>query len=204
MGSGNSPYREQYSWSWVANDLPNVKYGELHDQGERHYVFAQGNWTPVKEIPTERKVINYKGRGTHLFTERDEIENDKGEKKAVVSKAAFLEADVDVKVNFAEKSLIGEITPINVPDEIKPETVMKNPDRKPWMGGVKPTVIKATITDNKFEGFEYGSKTEVKGGFFGPNASEVGGVYVRESPKESEKWTEDNYDTQGAFGAKQQ
>lgn len=215
LGSGSSPYREHGSWSWVGNDLKNAKYGELHDAGERHYQFAQGMSTPEDKMPKERGIVQYRGKGTHTFNELDEIELPDPEgnmkKEIVVTRHAFLEADVDLKVDFGEKTLIGEVTPINVPDEIKPENITdktKNPNGKPWHGGVRPTIIKAVITDgNRFKGDQYLDdtvKTEVEGGFYGEGAEEIAGVYYRKKVDDPKKWSPENYPTRGVFGVKKQ
>lgn len=189
LGSGNDPYRKHGSWSWIGNDLQHAKYGELYDQYEKDYIFAQGEDTPEKQMPTERKEVNYKGQGTHLFTKRELIDVN-GSKVPAVVDAAFLEAEVDVKVNFGEKTMIGEVRPKDVPARIQND--------------VRTTVLKATIKDNRFEGTENKNDTKVRGAFYGPNAEEMAGTYIRVSPKEHEKWTDENYDTHGVFGVKKQ
>lgn len=188
LGSGNDPYRKHGSWSWIGNDLQHAKYGEIHDEYENHYIFAQGGDTPEKQMPTERKEVSYKGQGTHLFIKREVVNS--GNPPVSPLEPVFLEADVDMKVNFGEKTVIGEVRPKDVPASIQND--------------VRTTVLKATIKDNRFEGTENKNNTKVRGAFYGPNAEEMAGTYVRESPKEKEKWTDENYDTRGVFGVKKQ
>lgn len=186
LGSGNDPYVKPHgAWSWIGNDLKNAKYGEIHDPYEHHYVFMQGNETQSNELPTDRKEVTYIGNGTHRYT-KIAVQDD----KPVVLDDRFLEADVEVKVKFGEKSLIGKISPRNVPDEIKND--------------VRDTIIKATIQDGRFSGTEKSHKTEVQGAFYGPNASEMAGAYVRKLPDDLKKLNAENYPTRGVFGATKQ
>ena len=143
------------TWSIIGNQLQHAKFGELYDEYEKHYRFAQGELTPESAVPTSRGQVKYSGFSTYTPNA-----GAAGVKENVKKgKSEFI-------VDFGEKSVIGQIQPGQA-------------------GDFDPITLKAVITTgNQFQGLNpipegksTSSKAVVQGGFYGPNAEEMAGIY---------------------------
>lgn len=125
--------------------MPNTQFGVFADKENNNtYVFTQGYLTPEKNMPAGGEV-RYTGLSAYHLTNK----TFNGSNWAVYG--------VDLKANFANKTLKGELTMSNEPS----------------------IVIDTKISGNSFSS-DNNSDTQVKGHFYGEKAQELGGVYVNE------------------------
>lgn len=174
-GSGSSPYRKDVNtFSTIGNQLQYAKFGELYDEFEKRYQFAQGELTPNEKIPTEFKDVVYKGYATYNGSLKEP------DVKPKTAKSEF-------RVNFGERTVIGQIQPEKVGDfdNVTLKAVLKKDE------------------PNQFEGINGDSENRmtVQGGFYGPNAEEMAGLYYS-SPQGGIDYEQmDPEKPSGTFGA---
>ena len=171
------------TWSVIGNQLQHAKFGELYDEYEKHYRFAQGELTPESSVPTSRGQVKYSGFSTYT----PNIEAAGVKENVKKGKSEFI-------VDFGEKSVIGQIQPGQA-------------------GDFDPITLKAVITTgNQFQGLNIiredkstSSKAVVQGGFYGPNAEEMAGVYFYSTDETiSPADKVDGTKPRGTFGATKQ
>lgn len=141
-----------------------IRWGFVDDpQVTKKYIVSTGiNPTLTENLPNTNN-ITYRGYAVHMYS-----------KDGSKSLSDLIESKAEFTVNFADKNLVGQISPL------------------PKLSSFTPVKLEAKIENNYFKGNANGIETE--GAFFGPNAEEMTGSYIRQTDEPA----------LGVFGAKKQ
>lgn len=152
--------------------------------------FLQGERTPVAQIPVSSGNVRYQGTWqAHIISKAGFVWGEAPNNKKGGSRAVF---DVD----FAKKVINGTLTADN---RISPTFTINGQINGNGFTGTAKTDPNGFIFDPQSSANQVRaniSNAEVKGGFYGPNASELGGIIHSKNPGED--------GVVGSFGAKRQ
>lgn len=193
-GTSTAPYAQDTSKSWrKIAALKYAKYGEIHDEYEKHHIFAHGESTPKDKIPTTRAEVRYTGNALHTLDA----------KKAAEEGLRPTEASSEFLVNFGDRTLTGVIKPKPDGTQFAPislKATLDQNDSSRFEG--KDT---AEVPSNMVNGLDGYHGASIKGGFYGPNAEEIAGAYYKVIGKSaSTQGKEVINTTHGTFGASKQ
>lgn len=174
-GTSTAPFAQDSSKSWrkIATDLKYARYGEIHDEYEKHHLVVTGHVTENDKMPTANEEVVYKGKALHT----------KDSYTAAAEGKRPITADSEFRVNFHQHTLAGTIKPVAGATGDNDFT---------------PVTLKGTIKGNYFEGTDTADVAEnysilttsngkelvktganTKGYFYGPNAEEIAGAYSK-------------------------
>lgn len=146
-----------------------LKFGEL-SVGTSNSVFLQGERTAEKAVPTEG-TAKYLGNWVGYITGKD-------------SSKSFNEAQdvADFDIDFKNKTVKGKLTTQGRQDPVF--SITGNISGNGWTG--KASTTKADAGGYKIDSSSTGKSivikdAEVTGGFYGPNATEMGGSFVHKN-----------------------
>ena len=131
------------------------------------YVYAQGELTPINEIPHTGEV-RYLGLSSYHVNNETLNEGASG-----VNPPRWGIVGIDMTANFDEKKVDGRLVAEGYPDD----TLAK---------------LEGKISGNQFSGTKDG--TTMQGAFFGKNADEMGGIYVNQERGFSGAFSARNWD----------
>lgn len=167
-------YRDSTTtWKVVGNQLQYAKFGEVFDEYEKRYRFAQGDATASDQMPTVRGEVKYSGYSTY----NSKMEYDT---KPIKGKSEFI-------VDFGERAIIGQIQPQQAGD-FNPITV-------------KGVITQNSSSFEGINPDQDSNQAVMKGSFYGPNAAEMAGIYYYSTDKSISESSIDEAKPMGTFGA---
>lgn len=146
-----------------------LKFGEL-SVGDSHSVFLQGERTAEKAVPTEG-TAKYLGNWVGYITGKD-------------SSKSFNEAQdvADFDIDFKSKTVNGKLTTKGRQDPVF--SITGNISGNGWTGTASTTKANAggyNIDSNSTNKSIVIENANVTGGFYGPNANEMGGSFTHDT-----------------------
>lgn len=171
------------------SNLDYLKFGTLQTAGggsQNTAFFFQGERTPESAVPTSGSA-QYKGSWqAYILSSGGTFANESPNNKEGGSRAAFT-------VDFGGKTLKGTLT---ADDRALPSFTVEAALAGNGFAGTAKTGKDGFNLDPGGSGATVHLNAEVKGGFYGPNAAELGGVFHGGKPGEDQ--------VGGSFGAKRQ
>lgn len=175
-GTSTAPYAQDTSKSWrkIATDLKYARYGEIHDEYEKHHVVVTGFNTPSDKMPTANEEVVYKGKALH----------NKDTYTAARDNTRPFSADAEFRVNFHEHTLAGTIKPragASADEQFTPISLKGKIEGNTFEGTDSARVDNnyTILTTDKGEKERVFTPAHTKGAFYGPNAEEMAGVYMK-------------------------
>lgn len=184
--------KKTYQVEACCSNLSYVKFGMYYEDNEKknknetgqYHQFLLGHRTPSSQIPTTMGNVTYRGSWFGY------IGDDKTSYSATGDKRQDNNALAEFDVDFASKKLTGELKRANTGNTVFRINATFQKGSNDFTGTATATnfVIDGNNSQNK--NTQINITTEVKGAFYGPKASELGGYFTYNgkdtTPKNSE------------------
>lgn len=172
--------KKTYQVEACCSNLSYVKFGMYYEDNEKknknetgqYHQFLLGHRTPSSQIPTTMGNVTYRGSWFGY------IGDDKTSYSATGDKRQDNNALAEFDVDFASKKLTGELKRANTGNTVFRINATFQKGSNDFTGTATATnfVIDGNNSQNK--NTQINITTEVKGAFYGPNATELGGYFT--------------------------